>query len=227
MWQIYPRCTEWEREEKDLHLARMTQMALRSCTHYFKWAFHISPHVLWSYELCHFLSLSTRCLTRNKTKPQRRLKTNPSSCPASINHLWYTVDTFFENFRPLLYSLINWVVKSDQNGLKIQMSFVSGPEYSRDLLSWTSCHRFLFFPPLSTVTLRHWGAAYVKFTTSRRIRHSQSANTANLLFYQPFCQSATAFLHLLCFIREERGAHTLHCVRPKAVRQASVLIRSE
>lgn len=40
--------------------------------HYFKWAVEISPYVLWSSELCHFLS--TRCLTHSKTKHLERLK---------------------------------------------------------------------------------------------------------------------------------------------------------
>lgn len=84
------------------------------------------------------------------------------------------------------------------------------------------------FPSLSTVTLHRWGATSVKFTTSHWIGLSQPANTANLLFHQAFCHTAIAFLHLLffCLMTEERDAHILCCVRPKAVRQARVLIRS-
>jgi len=105
------------------------------------------------------------------------------------------------------------------------MTFVSDQEYSRELLSWTSCHRFLFFP-FSALSLYTSGwATYVKFTASRRIKLSPIANTANMLFHQPFCHSAIAFLHLfIFFIREQRDALTLHCMRPKAVRQTSVSI---
>lgn len=61
----------WKGKENGWNVCK----ALRSykhSLHYFKWAVEISPYVLWSSELCHFLS--TRCLTHSKMKHLGRLK---------------------------------------------------------------------------------------------------------------------------------------------------------
>lgn len=156
--------------------------------------------------------LSARCLTHSKTKLPRGLKTNPSSCLASINHLWYTVHIFSEHFRPLLQlDQLSGYIRQHQNSFKILMAFVSGPEYSRDLLSWSSCHRFLFFllSALSLYTaggLRMWN-----------LQHLAGSGIPNQQILQTCCYiSPSVTVQLLFFIyyfyyRAERRSHTVLC----------------
>lgn len=163
-------------------------------------------------------SLSTRCLTHSKTKLPTGLKTNPSSCPASINHLWYTVDIFFEHFRVVKSDSIKTVGKYKCLSSVVQniaeTCFLGHPAIDSCFPPSQHCHS----TPLGGCVCEIYDISPDQaFPTSKYCKTAVPSD---------FLSQCNCFSSSIIFITEARVAHTLRCVRPKAVRQTSVLIRS-
>lgn len=136
---------------------------------------------------------------------------------------------FFEHFRRLLQrNRLSGYFRQHQNSLKIQIDFVSGQEYSRDLLSRTSCHRFLFFPlsALSLYTvggLRMWNLQHLAISgiPNQQILHTCSSIsrsvTVQLLFfiYYILLRGREMFIHTECThstLCDTQGSQTDKCL---------------